>query len=74
MSNRKVSTSKELLAALDDAVTEITVTGTLLGMGSLRLSRVCAWREEPSRSVLAASSSAPTMPSRTSVSRVRPKR
>ena len=37
MPKRKVSTSKELLAALDNGVTDITVTGTLSGMGSLRL-------------------------------------
>jgi hypothetical protein len=37
MPTRKVSTSKELLAALDNSVTEITVSGTLSGMGSLRL-------------------------------------
>ena len=37
MPKRKVSTSKELLAALGDGVAEITVTGTLSGMGSLRL-------------------------------------
>jgi hypothetical protein len=37
MPTRKVSTSKELVAALDNGVTEIAVTGTLSGMGNLRL-------------------------------------
>jgi hypothetical protein len=74
MSKRKVSTSKELLVALDDRVTEITVEGSCQAWGAYDFYRVCAWREEPSCSVLGISSSAPTMPSRRSISIVRPMR
>jgi hypothetical protein len=37
MSKRKVATPQELLAAIDDAVTEITVVGPISGLASLRL-------------------------------------